>query len=306
MSSRVEVAVSPEDVNQPASASSPPYDFSAMQSLIDSGAIQSRSFPPLLNSALLDAAQRRPVPHIPVWCHRQAGRYLPEFKRVREGVDFFTSCQTPLHAAELTVQPIRRLPLDAAIVFSDILVIPQVMGLDVEMVTGKGPVIKRPLASPADLARIKARGDIDVARDLRYVFDAISLTRHALKGQVPLIGFSGAPFTLFGYMVEGGGSRTWDSARRFMYLHPEATHDLMGRMSDVIIEYLVLQVEAGAQLLEVFDTNVGCLSPQLWNTFAQPYLEVSTPHLPTQRRCRLCVRRALPLSPSVSLIPLLC
>ena len=284
MSSTAEATASPEDVNQPASTTSPPYDFSAMQSLIDAGAIHSRSFPPLLNTTLLDAARRRPTPHIPIWCHRQAGRYLPEFKRVRAGVDFFTSCQTPLHAAELTVQPIRRLPLDAAIVFSDILVIPQVMGLDVQMVTGKGPVIVQPITSPADLARIKASDAIDVARDLRYVFDAISLTRHALKGQVPLIGFSGAPFTLFGYMVEGGGSRTWDIARRFMYQHPEATHELMRRMTDVIVQYLVLQVEAGAQLLEVFDTNVGCLSPQLWNTFAQPYLEVSKSHTRSSQR----------------------
>ena len=249
-----------------------PYDFSRMQSLIDSGALQSRSFPTLLNPTLLNAALRLPVPHVPVWCHRQAGRYLPEFRRARAGVDFFTSCQTPLHAAELTVQPLARFPLDAAIVFSDILVVPQVMGLEVEMVPAKGPVIRRPITSPEGLALLKAPEAIDVARDLRYVFEAITLTRHALAGRAPLIGFSGAPFTLFGYMVEGGGSRSWDAARRFMYEFPDATHELMRRMTDVIVQYLVLQVEAGAQMLEVFDTNVGCLSPQLWTAFVQPHL----------------------------------
>ena len=213
---------------RPSQPQSPPYDFSAIQSLIDQNLHTTPSkFPPLQNPTLLHAATRQPTTHTPVWCHRQAGRYLPEFRAARAGVDFFVSCQTPLHAAELTVQPLRRLALDAAIVFSDILVIPQLLGMEVQMVAGKGPVIVRPITSPASLDELRAVGEVDVRRDLGYVMTAITLTRHALKGQVPLIGFSGAPFTLFGYMVEGGGSRTWDVARRFMYLYPDATHTLM-------------------------------------------------------------------------------
>ena len=250
-----------------------PYDFSIIQSLIDKQLHATPSnFPPLINNTLLQTARRLPTSHTPVWCHRQAGRYLPEFRAARAGVDFFVSCQTPLHAAELTVQPLRRLPLDAAIVFSDILVIPQLLGMEVQMVAGKGPVIVRPITSPQSLDELRSVADVDVRRDLAYVYTAITLTRHALNGKVPVIGFSGAPFTLFGYMVEGGGSRTWDTARRFMYQHPAATHALMQRLTDVIVDYLVLQVEAGAQMLEVFDTNVGCLSPHLYNTFAHPYL----------------------------------
>ena len=259
--------------NNAARPSSPPYDFSATQALIDQNLHTSRTnFPPLLNPTLLHAATLQPTPHTPIWCHRQAGRYLPEFRAARAGVDFFVSCQTPLHAAELTLQPLRRLALDAAIIFSDILVIPQLLGMDVQMVAGKGPVIMRPLTSPQSLDELKPAAQVDVRRDLGYVYTAITLTRHALKGQVPLIGFSGAPFTLFGYMVEGGGSRTWDITRKFMYLHPDATHAVMQRLTDVIIDYLCWQVEAGAQMLEVFDTNVGCLSLHLYFTFAHPYL----------------------------------
>ena len=271
----------------------PPYDFSATQSLINRNLHLDRThFPPLLNSTLLHAAHRTPTPHTPIWCHRQAGRYLPEFRAARAGVDFFVSCQTPLHAAELTVQPLRRLALDAAIVFSDILVIPQLLGMDVQMVAGKGPVITRPITSPQSLDELRPVAEVDVRRDLAYVYTAITLTRHSLKGQVPLIGFSGAPFTLFGYMVEGGGSRSWDVTRRFMYLYPDATHTLMQRLTDIIIEYLTLQVEAGAQMLEVFDTNVGCLSPHLYYTFVHPYLT----RIATAIKQQLTVRQ-LPVVP---------
>ena len=268
----------PTDSNNPDSTattrpSPPPYDFSVTQFLLDHNVHHNHTnFPPLVNTTLLQAANRLPTPHTPVWCHRQAGRYLPEFRAARAGVDFFVSCQTPAHASELTLQPLRRLPLDAAIIFSDILVIPQLLGMDVQMVAGKGPVIVRPIVSPQSLDELRPVAEVDVRRDLDYVYTAITLTRHALKGQVPLIGFSGAPFTLFGYMVEGGGSRTWDVARRFMYLYPDATHALIQRLTDVIVEYLTLQVEAGAQMLEVFDTNVGCLSPHLYYTFVHPYL----------------------------------
>ena len=290
----------PASTTSPSSSpAAPAYDFSAMQALIDAGCITNRSsFPPLLNSALLLAARRQPVPHVPVWAHRQAGRYLPEFRRARGSTDFFVTCRTPLHAAELTVQPIDRgFGLDAAIVFSDILVIPQLLGLEVQMVAGKGPVVLQPLATAADVARLLPEAEVDVARDLQYVMQALTLSRHALRGRVPLIGFSGAPFTLFGYMVEGGGSRTWDAARRFMYCHPEATHEVMRRLTAVIVEYLLLQVEAGAQMLEVFDTNVGCLTPELWDTFVQPYLHVRTAALAAfTLPGSLPHRRSLPLS----------
>ena len=141
--------------------------------------------------------------------------------------------------------------MDAAIIFSDILVIIQILGVEVQMHAGSGPRLPHPLRTPSDMHSWKPMSTISVASDLRYVFDAITLTRHALKGRVPLIGFSGAPFTLFCYLIEGGSSHTWNHARRFLYLYPECSHTVMDRLTDLIIEYLVLQVQAGAQMLEV-------------------------------------------------------
>eukprot|EP01119_Soliformovum_irregulare_P004553 TRINITY_DN15600_c0_g1_i1.p1 TRINITY_DN15600_c0_g1~~TRINITY_DN15600_c0_g1_i1.p1 ORF type:complete len:368 (-),score=106.52 TRINITY_DN15600_c0_g1_i1:11-1006(-) len=201
---------------------------------------------------------------------RQAGRYLPEFLKAKEGKDFFDVCRTPELCCELTLQPIRRYALDAAIIFSDILVIPQAMGLDVEMKPGKGPSFPNPLKSPEE---IDTRLTIpNVHEKLGYVFQAITLTRHKLEGKVPLIGFSGAPWTLMAYMVEGEGTKTWSRSKAWLYKYPEDSHRLLKMITTSIISYLKAQVNAGAQLLQVFDSWAGELSPDQFSTFCLPYL----------------------------------
>jgi len=227
------------------------------------------NFPALANDRLLRAARGEPVDRAPVWVMRQAGRYLPEFREMRVVNDFFTICQTPELACELTLQPIRRFPLDAAIIFSDILVIPQALGMKVELKPGVGPVFDQPLVTPADVENLVVP---DVKTTLKYVYDAITLTRHKLEGKVPLIGFTGAPWTLMAYMVEGGGSKTQAKAKKWLYAHPEASHGLLGLLATVCVDYLVEQVRAGAQLLQVFESNAEHLGPAEFETFALPYL----------------------------------
>ncbi|KAF4528854.1 hypothetical protein B566_EDAN017200 [Ephemera danica] len=205
------------------------------------------SFPPLKNDRLLRAARGEQVDKIPVWVMRQAGRYLPEFRELRSKHDFFTICQTPTLAAEITLQPIDRFDLDAAIIFSDILVIPQALGMTVEMKAGIGPVLPEPLVGPDDLGKLTS--PVDVQKQLGYVFEAITLTRHKLDGRVPLIGFAGAPWTLMGYMIEGGGSKTMSKAKSWLYRYPEASKQLLNLLTDVIVDYLVGQVAAGAQTI---------------------------------------------------------
>ncbi|XP_062843733.1 uroporphyrinogen decarboxylase [Trichomycterus rosablanca] len=229
-----------------------------------------KDFPELKNATFLRAARGEEVDHVPVWCMRQAGRYLPEFRESRAGKDFFETCRSPEACCELTLQPLRRFPFDAAIIFSDILVVPQALGMEVQMVAGKGPTFPEPLKEPDDLQRLGAK--VDVASELGYVFRAITLTRHKLEGRVPLIGFSGAPWTLMSYMIEGGGSTTHSKAKRWLYRHPEASHTLLKRLTDVIVEYLVGQVNAGAQALQVFESHAGCLGPTEFKEFALPYL----------------------------------
>ena len=165
-----------------------------------------------------------------VWIMRQAGRYLPEFREVRVENEFFKVCQTPELACEITLQPIRRFPLDAAIIFSDILVIPQALGMVVQMKPGVGPVFDKPLINPEDIDTL-VRPDVKVA--LKYVYDAISLTRHKLEGKVPLIGFTGAPWTLMAYMIEGGGSKTQSRAKKWLYQFPEASRRLLSLLTEV-------------------------------------------------------------------------
>ncbi|KYN01619.1 PREDICTED: uroporphyrinogen decarboxylase isoform X1 [Cyphomyrmex costatus] len=228
------------------------------------------NFPPLKNDRILKAARGEPVDRIPVWVMRQAGRYLPEFQEVRAQHDFFTICQTPELACQVTLQPIERFDLDASIIFSDILVIPQAMGLKVEMVPGVGPVLPQPLADPNDLARL-IRPNVNNA--LKYVGDAITLTRHKLNGRVPLIGFTGAPWTLMGYMIQGGGSSTMAKARSWLYKYPEDTHKLLQMITDVIVDYLVMQVKAGAQLLQVFESNGNYLDDALFTNYSFKYLK---------------------------------
>ncbi|GAA5860508.1 hypothetical protein JCM8547_000326 [Rhodosporidiobolus lusitaniae] len=246
-------------------------------------------FPPLLNDALLQSARNTSPLELtrppPIWIMRQAGRYLPEFQAVRKEHSFFTVCRTPELACEVTLQPIRRFDglLDASIIFSDILVVPQAMGMEVQMLGGVGPHFPSPLLSPEDAQKRILDRETDVFEELKYVYAAITKTRHGLEGKVPLIGFCAGPWTLFGYMVEGGGSRTWEKAKAWAYKYPDSAKALLQRIAEVSAEYLVGQVQAGAQLLQVFDTNADCLTPHGFNTFILPYLRL----LPTLVRSRL-------------------
>ncbi|MEM6784233.1 MAG: uroporphyrinogen decarboxylase [Bacteroidota bacterium] len=231
-------------------------------------------FPALRNDRLLRAARHEPVDHVPVWLMRQAGRYLPEFRAVRAKHDFFTVCRTPELACEVTLQPLRRFnaagaPLDASIIFSDILVIPQALGMEVQMVKGKGPHFPEPLDRPSDLDSLRRP---DVREALRYVYDALTLTRHEIGGAVPLFGFTGAPWTLMAYMIEGGGSKNYAKAKAWLYADSDASHRLLQLLTDVIVDYLIAQVGAGAQALQVFDSHAGTLTPAAFGTFGYPYL----------------------------------
>ncbi|KAG8883151.1 Uroporphyrinogen decarboxylase in heme biosynthesis [Tulasnella sp. 331] len=234
--------------------------------------MSTHDFPPLQNDLILRAARGEETERAPVWIMRQAGRYLPEFRALREKHDFFEICRTPALACEITLQPITRFAslLDASIIFSDILVVPQAMGLVVEMVPGKGPHFPDPLVVPSDVSRLK--DIVNVELDLKYVFDAITLTRKKLKGAVPLIGFTGAPWTLMAYMIEGGGSQTLTKAKTWIFKHPEESRALLQQITDVCVEYLFGQVKAGAQLLQVFDSWAGELAPHDFAVFSAPYL----------------------------------
>jgi uroporphyrinogen decarboxylase len=238
------------------------------------------SFPPLENDLILRTARGEATERTPVWMMRQAGRYLPEYQEVRAEHDFFDVVQTPELAAEVTIQPVDRFPLDAAIIFSDILVIPQAFGMEVNMVSGTGPVFPDPLKTPGDLDRLE---EPDVEQSLAHVYDALTLTRKRLEGRVPLIGFAGAPWTLMAYMVEGGGSRTYRRARSWLYRHPDASKDLLGRIADAVADYLVAQIDAGAQMVQVFDSSAGLLGPRAFRTFALPYLEAIADRLEADR-----------------------
>ncbi|XP_028938839.1 uroporphyrinogen decarboxylase isoform X1 [Ornithorhynchus anatinus] len=229
-----------------------------------------KDFPELQNDTFLRAAWGETTDYTPVWCMRQAGRYLPEFRETRAARDFFSTCRSPEACCELTLQPLRRFPLDAAIIFSDILVVPQALGMEVTMVPGKGPTFPSPLREEEDLERLRSK--VDVAAELGYVFRAITLTRHRLAGRVPLIGFAGAPWTLMTYMVEGGGSNTMAQAKRWLYQRPQASHRLLRQLTDVLVPYLVGQVAAGAQALQLFESHAGHLGPALFSSFALPYI----------------------------------
>ncbi|KAI8490044.1 hypothetical protein Bbelb_321140 [Branchiostoma belcheri] len=222
------------------------------------------NFPELKNDLMLRAARGEKTERVPVWVMRQAGRYLSEFRAMRAENEFFKVCQTPELACDVTLQPIRRFQLDAAIIFSDILVVPQALGMTVEMVPGKGPSFPEPLKVPEDMSKLDK--DVDVNKTLGYVFDAITLTRHKLEGKVPLIGFSGAPWTLMCYMIEGGGSESMSKPKQWLYKYEEASHQLLNILTKVIIDYLVGQVIAGAQLLQVFESHAGHLCPRTFHT----------------------------------------
>jgi uroporphyrinogen decarboxylase len=223
----------------------------------------------LKNDLLLKALRREKVERPPVWMMRQAGRYLPEYITLRDKYDFFTRVQTPELAAEITLQPVERLGVDAAIIFSDILVIPQAMGVEVLMEEGKGPLLPKTIASQKDIDALVTNA---VEENLDYVFKALSLTKERLNNKIPLIGFAGAPFTVLCYMVEGKGSKTWDKARQFCFSEPQLAQQLLQKITDTSITYLKNQAKAGADVVQVFDSWSGCLSPNDFRLFAQPYL----------------------------------
>jgi len=202
---------------------------------------------------------------------RQAGRYLPEFRESRKKADFFTMCKTPELVAEVTLQPIDRYPLDAAIIFSDILVIPQVLAFNIEMRPEVGPVILNPIEDVATINQLKLP---DVQKELNYVYEAEVLTRHKLGGRVPLIGFTGAPWTLFAYCVQGKGSKEFTKAKQFLYLYPEASHRLLQLLTDAIVDHLIGQVVKGhVQALQVFDSWAGLLTQSAFDEFSLHYLK---------------------------------
>ena len=220
------------------------------------------------NDVFLRALMREPTPYTPIWIMRQAGRYLPEYNATRRKAgSFLALAQTPELACEVTLQPIERFALDAAIIFSDILTVPDAMGLGLHFVEGEGPKFERPLRAERDIAALAAP---DPAR-LRYVFDALAMTRQALGGRVPLIGFSGSPFTLACYMVEGGGSEDFRHVKTLLYARPDLLHRILAVNATAVTTYLNEQIAAGAQAVMIFDTWGGALSHAAFEVFSLAY-----------------------------------
>jgi uroporphyrinogen decarboxylase len=222
-----------------------------------------------MNDLLLRAARREPVDRVPVWMMRQAGRYLPEYRKVRERADFLTMCRTPELAVEVTLQPVDLIGVDAAIIFSDILVIPDAMGMQLAVDEGVGPRIHDPVRSAKDLERLRP---VVPQESLSYMLDALTLARRELNGRVPLIGFAGSPWTLASYMIEGGGTKGFHVAKKFLANEPETAHRLLGLVADAVGDFLVAQVEAGAQIVQIFESWAGALAPADFRTFALPYM----------------------------------
>lgn len=223
----------------------------------------------LKNDLLLRAAKGLEVERAPVWLMRQAGRVLPEYRATRaRAKNFVEFVKNPELACEVTVQPVDILGVDAAIIFSDILVIPEAMGLPYQMIEAKGPWFENTIKNKADVEALR----IADAGDLNYVMDALTLTKKALNGRVPLIGFAGAPWTLFAYMIEGSGSKTFSKAKQFLYTQPEAAHLLLEKITQSTINYLKGQVVAGADLLQIFDSWAGVLSENMYYEFSLKYI----------------------------------
>jgi uroporphyrinogen decarboxylase len=222
------------------------------------------------NDLVLRAANGENVDRTPVWLMRQAGRILPEYRKVRASLSGFKELvETPELAAEVTIQPVDLLGVDAAIIFSDILVIPDAMGLPYRMEKGVGPIFDDTIKSVSDINRLKI---VDPYSDLKYVTDAISITKKELNWRVPLIGFAGAPWTIFSYMIEGKGSKTFSEARKFLYQEPAAAHDLLGKITDSTIAYLKAQIEAGVDIVQLFDSWAGVLPKEQYLEFGLKYL----------------------------------
>ncbi len=222
------------------------------------------------NDLILKALRGESVERPPVWMMRQAGRYLPDFMKLSAKHSFFERVETPELATEITVMPIEQIGTDAAIIFSDILVIPQALGFEVQMIKGTGPVLPNPVRTADDVKNITLP---DVHEKLHYVMDAIKMTVKELDGKVPLIGFAGAPWTILCYMIEGHGSKNFETAKAFCYTQPEAAHLLLQKITDTTIQYLNAQVEAGAAIIQLFDSWGGLLSPADYREFSLPYIQ---------------------------------
>ena len=219
----------------------------------------------MTNDLFLRACRRQLVERTPVWIMRQAGRYLPEYRAVRKKADFLTMCKTPELAAEVTLQPVDILGVDAAIIFSDILVIPEAMGMHLEMIEGRGPSLGTPIRSRED---VKNLNSVDPERSLRFVMDAIGQAKRSLAGRVPLIGFAGSPWTLAAYMVEGGGSRDFGSIKKMMLDEPETLSLLLDKLTTAVRAFLEAQMAAGADAVQLFDTWGGILTPDHYRRFS--------------------------------------
>ncbi len=223
-----------------------------------------------MNERFLKACRREPVDCTPVWFMRQAGRYMAEYQAIRAKHSILEVCKTPELAAQVTLQPIERFPLDAAIIFADILLPLEPMGIGFDFTEGEGPVIRNPVRDRAAVDRLRViEGD-----ELDFVAEAIRQARKALKGRVPLIGFAGAPFTLASYAIEGGGSRNYIETKQFMYREPEAWHRMLDKFARVVTGYLRRQIRAGAQAVQLFDSWVGCLSPGDYAEYVLPHVQL--------------------------------
>jgi uroporphyrinogen decarboxylase len=223
----------------------------------------------LKNDLLLRTLRGESTERTPVWMMRQAGRYLPDYMKLKEKYSFFERCQKPELATEITIQPVEQVGVDAAIIFSDILVVPQAMGMEVQMLEGKGPLLPDPIKHIKDLDKLVLP---DVEERLGYVFDALRLTKKTLDGRVPLIGFAGAPWTLLCYMVQGKGSKTFDEAKAFCYTQPETAHRLLQMITDTTIAYLKGQARAGADVVQIFDSWGGLLGPEDFENLSLRYI----------------------------------
>ena len=221
------------------------------------------------NDLFLRACKKLPVERTPVWIMRQAGRYLPEYRAIREKADFLTMCRTPELASQVTIQPVDIIGVDAAIIFSDILVIPEAMGMKLEMIESEGPIFHHPVRNENDADNLK---EIDPTKELKYVLDAVSLTKKELHGRVPLLGFSGSPWTLFTYMVEGRGSKNFRHVKKLIYNNPSLAHKILDKLSRTVADYLSAKIEAGADAVQIFDTWGGILSQKDFAEFSLRYI----------------------------------
>ena len=222
------------------------------------------------DSLFIKALEGKKVARPPVWIMRQAGRYLPDFMKLKNKFDFFTRCQTPELAAEITLMPINQIGVDAAIIFSDILVIPQALGVHVEMKNNFGPYIENPIKNNRDIEKLDSN---NIEEKLNYVFEAVKLTKKSMDPKVPLIGFAGSPWTILCYMVEGSGSKNFNVAKKFCFEFPELAHKLLKKITDVTTRYLIHKIDSGVDAVQIFDSWGGVLSHLDYQTFSFPYIK---------------------------------